>query len=174
MVQHDVVEISDSEESKRDDPDYIYEGHCGSNASGQLDISSESAFLFEECKGLLTELVKVIGEGIIDEGSFLDLEPDWHKQVKDFKDSRLSQGYVFKSPHESNEELMCAYEASSDIEEMLRDIFDGDQSDDDDVLDTEWVMSDCDMDGKEDVETGLRVDDNDQVTGELLGDFFSG
>ena len=171
VVQHD-VEISDSEESKREDPDYMNEGHGGSNASGQSYISSESAFLFEECEGLLTELVEVVGEGLIDEGSFLDLEPDWRKQVKDFKDSRLSQGYVFKSPHESNEELMCAYEASSDIEEMLRDVFDGDQSDDDDVLDTEWVMSDCDMDGKEDVETGLRVDDNDQITGELLGDFY--
>ena len=42
----------------------------------------------------------------------------------------------------------------------------------DDALDTEWVMSDCYMDEQEDAETGLQVDDNDQVIGELLGDFY--
>ena len=170
LVHHDVVEISDSEDSNREYPDYIYEGHGASNASDQSDTSSESAFLLEECEGLLTELVEVIGEGIIDEGSFLNFEPDWREKVKDFKDSRLSQGHVFKSPHESTEELMCAYEASGDIAEVLRDVLDGDQSDNDDVLDTEWVMSD--MDEQEDAKTGLQVDDNDQITGELLGDFY--
>ena len=50
LVQHVIVEISDSEESKCEDPDYIYEGHGGSNASGQSDISSESTLLLKNAR----------------------------------------------------------------------------------------------------------------------------
>ena len=67
---------------------------------------------------------------------------------------------------------MCTYEPSGDTEGILRDVFDENHSDNDDALETEWVMSDCYMDEKEDAETGLQVDDNDQVTGELLGCFY--
>ena len=67
---------------------------------------------------------------------------------------------------------MRLYEASGDIEYVFRDVLDGDQSDDDDVLDTQWVPSDCDMDEREDAKTGSQAGDNDEVTGELLGDFY--
>ena len=171
LVQQDVVVVSDSDDCNAD-PDYIYDGNAGSDVSSQSDMSRESSSLLEEGEGLMMELVEVVGEGNIDEGSFLDREPDWRDAVKDFKDGRLSEGHVFKTPQESTETLMRLYEASGDIEYVFRDVLDGDQSDDDDVLDTEWVPSDCDMEEREDTKTGSQAGDNDEVTGELLGDFY--
>ena len=122
----------------------------------------------------MIELVEVVGEGNIDKGSFLDLERDWRDAVKAFKDGCLSEGHIFETRQESTETLMCLYEASGDIEDVFRDVLDGDQSDDDDALDTEWVPSDCDMKEREDAKTGSQAGNNDEVTGELLGDFISG
>ena len=140
LVQQDVVVISDSDDCNAD-PDYIYDGNAVSDMPSQSDMSRESSSLLEEGEGLMMELVEVVGEGNIDEGSFLNREPDWHDAVKDFKDGRLSEGHVFKTPQESTETLMRLYEASGDTEYVFRDVLDGDQSDDDDVSDTEWVPS---------------------------------
>ena len=145
---------------------------AGSEVSSQSDMSRESSSLFEEGEGLMMEPVEVVGEGNIDEGSLLDREPDWRDAVKDFKDGRLSEGHVFKTSQESTEALMRLYEASGDIEDVFQDVLDEDQSDDDDVLDTEWVPSNCDMEEREDAKTGSQAGDNDEVTGELLGVFY--
>ena len=162
LVQQDVVVLSDSDDCNAG-PHYIYEENAGSEVSSQSEMSRESSSLFEEGEGLMMELVEVVGEGNIDEGSFLDREPNWRDAVKDFKDGRLSEGHVFKTPQESTKALMRLYEASGDIKDVFRDVLDEDQSDDDDVLDTEE---------REDAKTGSQAGDNDEVTGELLGDFY--
>ena len=171
LAQQDVVVISDSDDCKAD-PDYIYDGNAGSDVFSQSDMSRESSSLLEEGEGLMMELVEVVGEGNVDEGSFLDREPDWRDAVKDFKDGRLSEVHVFTTRQESSETLMRLYEASGDIEYVFRDVLDGDQSDDDAVLDTEWVPSDCNMEEREDAKTGSQAGNNDEVNGELLGGFY--
>ena len=80
------VDISDSEESLKLDPDYLCSKESGSDTSPQSDTSNASSSLSKECKGLLIELFEVIGEDKISEGSFLDREQDWHETVKEFKD----------------------------------------------------------------------------------------
>ena len=90
------VEISDSEESQRLDPDYVCSEESDSGTSPQSDTSNASSPLSKECEGLLFELIEVIGEDKISEGSFLDSEQDWHQTVKDFKDKYSSRPHLQK------------------------------------------------------------------------------
>ena len=74
------VEMSDSEESLKLDPDYLCSKESDSDTSPQSDTSNASSSLSKECEGLLIELIEVIGEDKISEGSFLDREQDWHSE----------------------------------------------------------------------------------------------
>ena len=56
------VEISDSEESRKLDPDYLCSEESDPDTSTQSITSISSSSLSQECEGLLTELIEVIGE----------------------------------------------------------------------------------------------------------------
>lgn len=164
------VEISDSDESRKFDPDYLCSEESDSDTCTQSDTSIPSSSLSKECEGLLTELVEVIGEEKISEGSFLDLEQDWRNTVKEFKDSRLSQGRAFKSTLESAEELAQVNEDS--MHEAFHAVLDGDESDDDAALDPNWVPSDCEVNENEKIKTKDQAGSGDLGTETLLTEFY--
>lgn len=58
----DAVEVYDSEDECKADPDYVYEAESYSSGSYQSKKSGDSSSLTEECEELLSELVEVIGE----------------------------------------------------------------------------------------------------------------
>lgn len=132
------VEISDSEESRKLDPDYLCSEESDPDTSTQSITSISSSSLSQECQGLLTELIEVIGEDKINEGSFLDNDEDWRETVKQFKSRRIAQGHTFKSELESAEELARVNEDS--MYEAFHEALDGDESDNDEALDTNWVL----------------------------------
>ena len=162
--QPEFFEISDSDESGSD-PDYECEEEINSSDSSQSDTSAESSSLPVECEELLTEFVEIIGESNVDEGSLLDKELDWLQEVKEFKENKLSHGHVFKTPVESAEEY------DKYVQEELRCVFGGDQSDNDDALDTDWNPSDCDIDEGADVKTENN-DIHDELTRQILTEFY--
>ena len=140
----DRVVVYDSEDEGKADPGYVYEAESYSSASTRSEKSSDSSSLNEECEELLSELVEIIGERKIEKGSFLDFEDDWRQEVKKFKDKKLFKGHVFKTPVEAAEQLERFREDKDDnqsIDEELRGVFEGDQSDNDHALDTDWVPS---------------------------------
>ena len=162
------VEIYDSDESRNLDPDYLCSEDFDSDTCTQSDTSIASSSLPKECEGLLTELIEVIGEEKINEGSFLDHEQDWRNTVKGFKDRRLAQGHAFKSTLESAEELAQLNEDS--MHEAFHAVIDGDKSDDDEALDTNWVPSDCEV--NENDKTKDQAGSKDLDTGTLLTEFY--
>ena len=164
------VEISDSEESRTLDPDYLCTEVSDSDTSSQPDTSIASSSLTEECEGLLTELIEVIGEKKISEGSFLDEEQDWSETVKEFKVRRLAQEHVFKSTRESAEELARVNEES--MHEAFHEALDEDESDNDEALDTNWVPSDCEINENENIKTKGQARSEDVVTGTVLTEFY--
>lgn len=120
----------------------------------------------------MTEFVEIIGESNADEGSLLDKELDWLQEVKEFKENKLSHGHVFKTPVESAQELVrSAEEYDKYVQEELRCMIGGDQSDNDDALDTDWNPSDCDIEEGADVKTENN-DVHDEFTGQLLTEFY--
>lgn len=163
------VEISDSDESRKLDPDYLCSEESDSDTCTQSDTSISSSSLSKECEGLLTELIEVIGEEKVSEGSFLDLEQDWRNTVKEFKDSRLAQGHAFKSTLESAEELAQVNEDS--MHKAFHAVLDGDESDDDEALDTNWVPSDCEVNENEKIKTKGQAESDDLGTETLLTEF---
>ena len=44
----------------------------------------------------MIELIEIVGEKNINEGSFLDFDKAWSAKVKEFKDRRISQGHASK------------------------------------------------------------------------------
>ena len=164
------VEISDSEDSQILDPDYLCDEEPVSDTSTQPDTSTASSSLTKECEELLTEIIEVIGEDKISKGSFLDLEEDWGEIVKEFKDTRLAQGHAFKSTLESVEELARVNEDS--LHEAFHEVLDGDESDNDEALDTNWVPSDCEINENEKIKTKAQAGSRDLVTGTLLTEFY--
>ena len=165
------VEISDSEESQILDPDYLCDEEPVSDTSTQPDTSIASSSLTKECEELLTEIIEVIGrEDKISKGSFLDLEEDWRETVKEFKDRRLAQGHAFKSTLESAEELARVNEDS--LHEAFHAVLSGDESDNDEALDTDWVPSDCEINENEKINTKAQAGSDYLVTGTLLTEFY--
>ena len=170
------VEVYDSEDDCKADPDYVYEVESYSSASNQSEKSSDSSSLTEECEKLLSELVEVIGERKIEKGSFLDLEDDWRREVKKFKDKKLLQGHVFKTPVEAAEQLERFCEDKDDnqnIDEELRGVFEGDQSDNDDALDTDWVPSDVEADLPNSPERKPEIKEERSEQDKFLTQFYS-
>ena len=163
------VEISDIDESRKLDPDYLCSEESDSDTCTQSDTSISSSSLSKECEGLLTELIEVIGEEKVSEGSFLDLEQDWRNTVKEFKDSRLAQGHAFKSTLKSAEELAQVNEDS--MHKAFHAVLDGDESDDDEALDTNWVPSDCEVNENEKIKTKGQAESDDVGTETLLTEF---
>ena len=169
--QPECFEISDSDESGSD-PDYECEEEINSSDSSQSDISLDSSSLPVECEELLTEFVEIVGESNVDEGSLLDKELDWLQEVTEFKENKLSHGHVFKTPVESTQELVrSAEEYDKYVQEELCCVIGGDQSDNDDALDTDWNPSDCDIEEGADVKTENN-DVHDELTGQLLTEFY--
>ena len=164
------VEISDSDESRKLDPDYLCSEESDSDTSTQSDTSIASSSLSKECEGLLTELIEVIGEEKISEGSFLDHEQAWRSTVKEFKERRLAQGHAFKTTLESAEELAQVNEDS--MHEAFHAVLDGDESDDDEALDTNWVPSDCEVNENEKIKTRDQGGSGDLGMGNLLTEFY--
>ena len=172
----DSVVIYDSEDERKADPDYVYEAESYSSASTQSEKLSDSSSLTEECEELLSELVEVIGERKIEKGSFLDLEDDWCQEVKNFKDKKLLQGHVFKTPVEAAEQLERFCEDKDDnqsIDEELRGVFEEDQSDNDDALDTDWVPSDVEGDLPNSPERKPEIKEERSEQEDLLSEFHS-
>lgn len=115
----------------------------------------------------------VIGEEIISKGSFLGYEEDWHETVKEFKDGRLSHGYSFKSALKSAEKLTRVCEVNKDsIHEAFHAALDGDESDKDKALDTNWVPSDCKINENKNIKTKDQAGSNALGTGTLLTEFY--
>lgn len=169
--------VYDSEDECKVDPDYVYEAESYSSASTQSEKSGDSSSLTEECEELLSELVEVIGEGKIEKGSFLDLEDDWRQVVNNFKDKKLLQGHVFKTPVEAAEQLERFCEDKDDnqrINEELRGVFEEDQSDNDDALDTDWVPSDVEADPPNSSERKPEIKEERSEQDDLLSEFYSG
>ena len=164
------VEISDSEESRKLDPDYLCSEESDPDTSTQSITSISSSSLSQECEGLLTELIEVIGEDKINEGSFLDNEEDWRETVKQFKSRRIAQGHTFKSELESAEELARVNEDS--MYEAFHEALDGDESDNDEALDTNWVPSDCEISENDNIKTKGQPGGVDLSTGTLLTEFY--
>lgn len=164
------VEISDSEESQILDPDYLCDEEPVSDTSTQPEASIASSSLTKECEELLTKMIEVIGEDKISKGSFLDLEEDWRETVKEFKDRRLAQGHAFKSTLKSAEELARVNEDS--LHEAFHVVLNGDESDNDEALDTNWVPSDCEINENEKIKTKAQAGSDDFVTGTLLTEFY--
>lgn len=164
------VEISDSEESRKLDPDYLCSEESDPDTSTQSITSISSSSLSQECQGLLTELIEVIGEDKINEGSFLDNDEDWRETVKQFKSRRIAQGHTFKSELESAEELARVNEDS--MYEAFHEALDGDESDNDEALDTNWVPSDCEISENDNIKTKGQPGGVDLSTGTLLTEFY--
>ena len=174
-AEHAVV-VYDSEDECIADPDYVCKAESYSSASTESEKSSNSSSLTEECEELLSELVEVIGERKIEKGSFLDLEDDWHQEVKKFKDRKLLRGYVFKTPVEAAEQLERFCEDKDDnqsIDEELRGVFEEDQSDNDDALDTDWVPSDVEADLPDSSERKPEMKEERSDQDDLLSEFYS-
>ena len=167
----DCVEISDSEESRKLDPDYLCSEESDSVTSSTQSVTSiASSSLSKEREELLIELIEVIGEDKISEGSFLDNEQDWSETVKQFKDRRIAQGHAFKSDLESAEELARVNEDS--MHEAFHAALDGDESDNDEALDTSWVPSDCEITENENINSKDQPGSDDLGTGTLLTEFY--
>ena len=164
------VEISDSEESQRLDPDYVYSEESDSDTFPPSDTSNASSSLSKECKGLLFELIEVIGKGKISEGSFLDRGQDWRETVKDFKDRSIAEGHTFKSTLESAQELARVNEDS--IDKAFHAALDGDDSDNDEVLDTNWVPSDDEINENKKIESKGQAGSDDLGAGAMLTEFY--
>ena len=167
------VEISDSDESQILDPDYLCNEEPNSDTSTESETSINSSSLYNECEGLLTELIEIIGEDKISEGLFLNEEEDWCETVKAFKNKRVAQGHSFKSILESTEELARAYEVDEDsMQKAFHTVLDGDESDNDEALDTNWVPSDCEINENKNNKIDVRAGRDDVNTGTLLTEFY--
>lgn len=127
----------------------------------------------KSCEGLLTELIEVIGEDKISKGSFLDHEKNWRETIKKFKHRRLAQGHAFKSTLESAEELARACEVNEDsMHEAFHVVLAGDESDNDEALDPNWVPSDCEINENENIKTKVQAGSDDLVMGTLMTEFY--
>ena len=148
-----------SSSDRASDLDYICGDEDAHSEESDLTDDSQSSkaenlpSLRNERDGLLTELVEVVGEKNIDGVSFLDEEKEekaWKKYVKRFKDNRVKEGHRFKTSQEIADELSRVYkEEDTSYDQALQVMFEGDESDDDDEIDTEWVPSDCELDEEE-------------------------
>ena len=128
----DAVTVLSSSGDAASDSDYI----CGDEdvhsteseiTDGQSAIVENSSLLQNERNGLLTELVEVIGEKNIDEGSFLEEDKGWKNYVKKFKDNRVNQGHKFKTSQEIADELSRVYEEEdSSYDTAFQVMFEGD------------------------------------------------
>ena len=173
----DAVTVLSSSGDAASDSDYI----CGDEdvhsteseiTDGQSAIVENSSLLQNERNGLLTELVDVIGEKNIDEGSFLEEDKGWKNYVKKFKDNRVNQGHKFQTSQETADELSRVYEEEdSSYDTAFQVMFEGDGSDNDDAIDTEWVPSDCEQDEHETNKNRTTEGDMDTSTEEFLVDF---
>ena len=146
---NDVVTVLSNSDDAATDSDYSYSD--GETRSAESDITDDSqstieensASLCDERVGLLTQLIEVVGEKNIEESSFLDNEKAWKNYVKKFKDNRVEHGHRFKTSQETANELsrVCKEEDDS-YDKAFEVMFEGDESDNDDAIDTEWVPSD--------------------------------
>ena len=165
------VEISDSEESRKLEPDYLCSEESDSVTSSAQSVTSiASSSLSKEREELLIELIEVIGEDKISEGSFLDNEQDWSETVKQFKDRRIAQGHAFKSDLESAEELARVNEDS--MHEAFHAALDGDKTYNDEALDTSWVPSNCEITENENIKSKDQPGSDDLGMGTLLTEFY--
>ena len=96
--------------------------------------------------------------------------------MKKFKDKTLLQGHVFKTPVEVAEQLERFCEDKDDnqnIDEEFRGVFEGDQSDNDDALDTDWVPSDVEADLPNSSERKPEIKEERSEQDEFLTEFYS-
>lgn len=155
---NDVVTVLSNSDDATSDSDYIYDGDAHSVESDATDdsqsaIEESSASLYHERDELLTELIEVVGEKNIEEGSFLDREKSWKNYVKKFKDKRVEHGHRFKTSQEIADELSRVHEEEDDsYDRAFQVMLEGDESDNDKAIDTEWVPSDCEPDEQENAE----------------------
>lgn len=155
---NDVVTVLSNSDDATSDSDYIYDGDAHSVESDVTDdsqsaIEESSASLYHERDELLTELIEVVGEKNIEEGSFLDREKSWKNYVKKFKDKRVEHGHRFKTSQEIADELSRVHEEEDDsYDRAFQVMLEGDESDNDKAIDTEWVPSDCEPDEQENAE----------------------
>ena len=175
---NDVVTVLSSSDDATSDSDYIYDGDAHSVESDVTDdsqsaIEESSGSLCHECDELLTELIEVAGEKNIEEGSFLDNEKSWKNYVKKFKDKRVEHGHRFKTSQEIADELSRVNEEEDDsYDKAFQVMFEGDESDNDEAIDTEWVPSDCELDEQENANNRTNEGDMDTLTEEFLADFY--
>lgn len=175
---NDVVTVLSSSDNTTSDSDYIYDGDAHSVESDVTDdsqsaIEESSASFCHDCDELLTELIEVVGEKNIEDGSFLDKEKSWKNYVKKFKDKRVEDGHRFKTSQEIADELSHVYEEEDDsYDRAFQVMFEGDESDNDEAIDTEWVPSDCELDEQENIKNRTNEGDMDTLTEEFLADFY--
>ena len=150
-----VMTVLSNSDDATSDSNYIYDGDAHSVESDVTDdsqsaIEESSASLCHEHDELLTELIEVVGEKNIEEGSFLDKEKSWKNYVKKFKDKRVEHGHRFKTSQEIADELSRVSEEEDDsYDKAFQVMFEGDESDNDEAIDTEWVPRDCKLDEQE-------------------------
>lgn len=175
---NDVVTVLSNSDDATSDSDYIYDGDAHSVESDVTDdsqsaIEESSASLYHERDELLTELIEVVGEKNIEEGSFLDREKSWKNYVKKFKDKRVEHGHRFKTSQDIADELSRVHEEEDDsYDRAFQVMLEGGESDNDEAIDTEWVPSDCEPDEQENAEKRTNEGDMDTPTEEFLADFY--
>ena len=177
-LANDVVTVLSNSDDATSDSDYTYDGDAHSVESDVTDdsqsaIEESSVSLCHERDELLTELIEVVGEKNIEDGSFLDKEKSWKNYVKTFKDKRAEDGHRFKTSQEIADELSRVYEEEDDsYDKAFQVMFEGDESDNDKAIDIEWVPSDCKLDEQENVKNRTNEGDMDTLTEEFLADFY--
>ena len=93
--------------------------------------------------------------------------------MRKFKDNRVNQGHKFKTSQEIADELSRVYEEEdSSYDTAFQVMFEGDGSNNDDAIDTEWVPSDCEQDEHETNKNRTTEGDMDTSTEEFLVDFY--
>lgn len=93
--------------------------------------------------------------------------------MKKFKDKRVEHGHRFKTSQEIADELSRVHEEEDDsYDRAFQVMLEGDESDNDEAIDTEWVPSDCEPDEQENAEKRTNEGDMDTPTKEFLADFY--
>ena len=90
--------------------------------------------------------------------------------MKEFKDRSIAEGHTFKSTLESAEEL--ARDNEDSMHKAFHASLDGDESDNDEVLDTSWVPSDDEINDNKKIETEGQAGSDDLGAGTILTEFY--
>ena len=166
-----VIEISDSDES-----DTEYDPNEESDTESSEACSTEtSSCPLEEWEQLMTGLMQFIGKDNCESGSLLDCKEPCKEVVNKFIKEKEGEGLTFKTPAESENDLRRAFEERDQCsqEEIFQEIFQGDASDNDDVLDQEWVPSDCETNVQASCEREPENKKDESAEDGLLSEFYT-